>query len=79
MLRLSGSKAVIGLGESRKLEIRGEVFNLFNHPWNEFLASDPRMYIGFNVYGGPSVTPLAGTVNNETGHRQIQLAGKFYF
>jgi len=75
----TGLFKTFGLGESRKLEIRGEVFNLFNHPWNEFLASDPRMYIGFNVYGGRSVTPLAGTVNNETGHRQIQLAGKFYF
>ena len=33
--------------EGRSLEIRGEAFNLFNHPWNEFIADDTNMYMGF--------------------------------
>jgi len=68
-----------GMRESRKLEVRGEVFNLFNHPWNEFLASDSRMYMGFSAAGGATTTPTAGTSDNKTGHRQIQLAAKYYF
>jgi hypothetical protein len=78
-----------GMREGRSLEIRGEAFNLFNHPWNEFIASDPRMYIGYTTVsgtgsnypaaGGVNDTPLAGTVDNKTGHREIQLAAKYYF
>ena len=75
----TGIFKTFGLGASRKLEIRGEVFNLFNHPWNEFLASDSRMYMGFSAAGGATTTPSAGTSDNKTGHRQIQLAAKFYF
>jgi len=67
------------LGQSRKLEVRGEVFNLFNHPWNEFLASDSNMYMGFNEPGGATISTSAGTADNKTGHRTIQLSGKFYF
>lgn len=65
--------------EGRSLEIRGEAFNLFNHPWPEFIASDPRMYMGFSAAGGATTSPLAGTIDNKTGHREIQLAAKFYF
>jgi hypothetical protein len=71
--------------DAKKLEIRGEAFNLFNHAWNEFIASDPRMYMGFNSDGsdeyknGIDVNTVAGTVNNKTGHREISLAAKFYF
>jgi hypothetical protein len=70
-----------GLGESRKLEIRGEAFNLFNHPWNEFLASDHNMYMGFNALDVTAAveTPNAGTADNKTGHRELSLAAKFYF
>lgn len=72
-------------GGARKLEVRGEAFNLFNHPWNEFIASDARMYMGYNVDGsdetssGISINKNAGTVDNKTGHREISLAAKFYF
>lgn len=65
--------------EGRSLEIRGEAFNLFNHPWNEFIASDSNMYMGFSAAGGPTISPSAGTVDNKTGHREIQLAAKYYF
>jgi len=68
-----------GLGESRKLEVRGEAFDLFNHPWNEFIANDSNMYLGYNEPGGATVSTSAGTADNKTGHRQIQLAAKFYF
>jgi len=76
--------------EGRSLEIRAEAFNLFNHPWNEFIATDSNMYIGYeNITGGtgsnypaggtPPSTPSAGTIDNKTGHREVQLAAKFYF
>jgi Carboxypeptidase regulatory-like domain len=65
--------------ESRSLEIRAEAFNLFNHPWNEFIASDSRMYMGFSTAGGPTSSTSAGTVDNKTGHREIQLAAKYFF
>jgi hypothetical protein len=66
---------------SRKLEVRGEVFNLFNHPWNEFLQydDDGRMDMGFSAAGGATSSTEAGTADNKTGHREISLAAKFYF
>jgi hypothetical protein len=75
----TGIFKTFGLGASRKLEIRCEVFNLFNHPWNEFIANDPNMYMGFKTYGGATESSSAGTIDNKTGHREIQLAAKFYF
>jgi hypothetical protein len=66
--------------ESKKLEIRAEAFNLFNHPWNEFIAYDPNMYMGFSVQGGPiTSTNPTGTIDNKTGHREIALTAKFWF
>jgi hypothetical protein len=67
------------MGESRKLEIRGEVFNLFNHPWNEFIPNDSNMAMSFNEQGGATSSTSAGSVDNKTGHRRVQLAAKFYF
>jgi hypothetical protein len=69
------------MGESRKLEIRGEAFNLFNHPWNEFIEYDPNMYMGFYWATGAAASgnSAAGTADNKTGHREISLAAKFYF
>jgi hypothetical protein len=69
--------------DRRSLEIRAEAFNLFNHAWNEFIANDPNMYLGFDAYGNPGPSTnnnaAAGTVDNKTGHREISLAAKFYF
>ena len=75
----TGIFKTFAMRENRSLEIRGEAFNLFNHPWNEFIASDPNMYMGFAAAGGPTISPSAGTVDNKTGHREIQLAAKYYF
>jgi len=69
----------IAFSHSRKLEVRGEVFNLFNHSWNEFIASDPNMYMGFDTNGTRTSTNASGTVDNKTGHREIALSAKFYF
>jgi hypothetical protein len=65
--------------EQKKLEIRGEVFNLFNHAWNEFIPYDPNMYMGFATTGAMTSTNAAGTADNKTGHREMSLAAKFYF
>jgi len=71
------------MGETRKLEVRGEAFNLFNHAWNEFIAYDPNMYMGYTTTGAadPSTNnnAAAGTIDNKTGHRELSLAAKFYF
>ena len=40
------------MGGSRKLEVRGEAFNLFNHPWNEFIQYDPGYVYGLHVGHG---------------------------
>jgi len=66
-------------GEVRKLELRGEVFNLFNHAFNEFIAYDSNMYMGFDTTGKMTSTNPAGTADNKTGHREVSLAAKFYF
>ena len=75
----TGIFKTFGLGESRKLEIRAEAFNLFNHAWNEFIPSDPRMYMGFDANGNLTGGQTSGTIDNKTGHRQMQLAAKYYF
>lgn len=75
----TGIFKTFSLGESRKLEIRAEAFNLFNHAWNEFIPSDPRMYLGFDSNGNLTGGQTSGTVDNKTGHRQLQLAAKYYF
>jgi hypothetical protein len=67
------------MGDKRKLEVRGETFNLFNHPWNEFIQNDPNMYMGFSAAGGATSTTTAGTADNKTGHRELSLAAKFFF
>ena len=75
----TGLFKTFAMGESRKLEVRGEVFNLFNHAWNEFIAYDPAMYMGYNAPGGATTSSKAGIVDNKTGHREMSLAAKFYF
>jgi hypothetical protein len=65
--------------DARKVEIRGEAFNLFNHAWNEFIPNDPNMYMGFDTTGAMTSSNAAGTADNKTGHRELSLAAKFYF
>jgi hypothetical protein len=65
--------------ESRKLEIRAEAFNLFNHPYDEFIAYDSNMYMGFNAQGGATQSASAGIADNKTGHRETALTAKFWF
>ena len=67
------------LGGQRRFEVRGEVFNLFNHAWNEFIANDTNMYLGFDAAGAVTKSSSAGTIDNKTGHREIQLHAKYFF
>ena len=48
-------------------------------PFNEFIAYDPNMYMGFDTSGKSASTNPAGTIDNKTGHREVSLAAKFYF
>jgi len=69
------------MGGSRKLEVRGETFNLLNHATNEFIEWDPAMYMGFlwDTGAADKGNSAAGTATQKTGHREISLAAKFYF
>ena len=68
---------------SYRLPYIHEFFNLFNHPWNEFIEYDSHMYMGFKTDGTPDSSTnnnaAAGTADNKTGHRELSLAAKFYF
>jgi len=75
----TGLFKTFSITDQRKLEIRAEVFDLFNHPWNWFKAYDPNMYMGFDTAGKMISTNPAGTIDNKTGHREISMAAKFYF
>lgn len=57
----------IALGESRRVELRAEFFNLFNHP--NFANPDGNIQ-------DPSFGQISGLT---TDPREIQLAAKFYF
>jgi hypothetical protein len=59
----------LGSDEKRRLQFRGEVFNLFNHPvWG----------VPGTTVNGPTFGQVTGTLVNTTS-RQIQLALKLYF
>ncbi|MGH9528267.1 MAG: hypothetical protein ACRD2F_16420, partial [Terriglobales bacterium] len=57
----------IALGETRRVELRAEFFNLFNHP--NFANPDGNIQ-------DPSFGQISGLT---TDPREIQLAAKFYF
>ena len=76
------------LAEKRSIEIRGETFNLFNHPWNWFKPYDANMYMGFNADGSAAGSTAsnpagsnidAGLADNKTGHREFSLMVRFNF
>ena len=52
------------LAEKLNLQLRGELFNAFNHP-------------NYNLIGRIVNNPTFGIVQNELSPRQIQLAAKF--
>jgi hypothetical protein len=63
-------------GEGRKLELRGELFNLFNHP--SFSLPNQTAYAGRDSVENPFSTAGRITTTN-TKSRQIQFALKLLF
>ena len=78
----TGLYKTFAMGESRTLEFRSEVFNIFNHPLNEFLIyyEDPNEQLDFSAYNSaPTNVSSAGTIDNKTGHRRYQFSVKYNF
>ena len=66
--------------ESRRIQVRAQAFNVFNHPLDAFIQYDPGLYLHYDAYGAAPVnTAQAGYASTKLGHRTIQLEGKFFF
>lgn len=65
----------ISLGQSRRLEIRAEAFNVFNHPNFQFAAPGPQNSINSTVMG----TPTFGYLTGALAPRLLQFAAKIYY
>ena len=65
----------IPLGEARRIELRAETFNAFNHPNFQFAAPGPQNSINSTIMGTPSFGYLTGALPP----RLVQLAAKIYF
>ena len=66
---------IIPIGERLQFELRGEMFNAFNHPNQLFAAPGPQNSNSATVFG----TPSFGFVTAAEAPREIQVAGKLYF
>ena len=78
----TGLYKIFAMRDSRSLEFRSEVFNIFNHPLNEYLIyyEDPDEQLNFNAYNAaPTNASTAGHIDNKTGHRRFQFSAKFNF
>lgn len=65
----------IPLGESRRIELRAEAFNSFNHPNFEYAAPGPQNSVNSTVLG----SPVFGYVTGALAPRLLQFAAKFYY
>ena len=65
----------IPLGESRRLELRAETFNAFNHPNFEFAIPGPQNTNYSTVMGSSTF----GYVTGAQAPRLLQFAAKFYY
>ena len=84
----TGLYKTFSMRDNRSLEFRSEVFNIFNHPQNEFLIyyEDPAEQLNYSGSNAPPTntnfsqtqTP-AGYADNKTGHRRYQFSAKFNF
>ena len=65
----------IPFGETRRIELRAEAFNAFNHPNFQFAAPGPQNSINSTIMGTPSFGYLTGALPP----RLLQLAVKIYY
>ena len=65
----------VHFGGSRRIELRAEAFNAFNHPNFQFAAPGPQNSINSTIMGTPSFGYLTGAL----APRLLQLAAKVYF
>ena len=65
----------VPFGVARRLELRLEAFNAFNHPNFQFAAPGPQNSINSTTMG----TPTFGYLTGALPPRLVQLAAKFYY
>jgi hypothetical protein len=68
--------------DTKSIQFRAQVFNVFNHPSDAFIQYDPGLYLQYDQYGGlptNSGPGGAGYADTKLGHRTVQLQAKVYF
>lgn len=65
----------IPIHEAKRIELRGEFYNIFNHPNFLFAAAGPQNSNNATVFGSSNF----GFVTAARDPRQIQIGAKFYF
>jgi Carboxypeptidase regulatory-like domain len=68
-----------GLGESRRLQFRAEMFNTFNHPQFYAPQNGGETYTGCDPNAESSCNSSLGQITNAFPSRTVQFAGKFYW
>jgi len=66
---------IVPIGERLQLELRGEMFNAFNHPNKVFAAPGPQNSNSATAFG----TPGFGFLTGAEAPREIQFAAKLHF
>ena len=66
------------LTETKKLQLRAEFFNIFNHA-NLFVAGGTNNIANNNTAVQVTRGGLIDSINNNEQHRNVQLALKFIF
>jgi hypothetical protein len=65
--------------ESQRFEVRFQGFNFLNRGFDTYEQYDSSLYLDYTGTASPSNAATAGVTTVRTGHRTVQLEGKYYF